>query len=185
MRFNASEYGHDVASILALDGDGHKLRPLVITGCTSAEARRRVQNARAQALFPVSRAPEAAHSGLFLYFGCFDEAHSIAQEIHATEGSFWHGILHRQEPDAGNASYWFRRVSSHPVFPALRDVAEAILAQYPATGFDVGARWEPLAFIDFCEQARRSPGSEADQAAMEIQRAEWQLLFDYCARQPA
>jgi hypothetical protein len=42
-------------------------------------------------------------------------------------------------------------------------------------------RWEPLEFIDLCEKARREPGSELEMVAREIQRAEWQLLFHYCA----
>ncbi len=40
---------------------------------------------------------------------------------------------------------------------------------------------DPFAFIDFCEQARRRPGSESEQLALRIQLAEWQILFDYCA----
>jgi hypothetical protein len=65
-------------------------------------------------------------------------------------------------------------VGAHPVFPALREHAAAI-------GVDFGPRWDPLAFIRFCEEARREPGSERERQALEIQRAEWQLLFDYCA----
>ena len=57
--------------------------------------------------FPRARVPEAALSGLYLYFSCWDEAHVIAQDLSSAEGSFWHGIVHRQEPDAENASYWF------------------------------------------------------------------------------
>jgi hypothetical protein len=32
-----------------------------------------------------------------------------------------------------------------------------------------------------CERARQQPGSDAERKAIETQRAEWQLLFDYCA----
>ncbi len=31
------------------------------------------------------------------------------------ECELWHAILHRQEPDAGNAAYWFRQAGPHPV----------------------------------------------------------------------
>jgi hypothetical protein len=40
-----------------------------------------------------------------------------------------------------------------------------------------------MAFIDYCEAARKNPGSPDEQKALLIQRAEWQLLFDWCAKQ--
>jgi len=52
-------------------------------------------------------------------FSCFDESHEIVQNVHSHEGSFWHAILHRQEPDSGNAAYWFRRVGAHKIFRDL------------------------------------------------------------------
>jgi hypothetical protein len=87
-------------------------------------------------------------------------------------------IVHRQEPDAGNAGYWFRQVGAHPVFPALRERAAEI-------GVDFGPRSDPIAFINLCERARQEPGSDAERLALETQRAEWQLLFDYCAAKSA
>ncbi len=114
-------------------------------------------------------------AGLYLYFSCLDEAHTIAQGLATAEGAWWHAIMHRQEPDAGNSAYWFRQVGAHPVFPALRDAAAAL-------GVDFGAVWDPFAFIELCERVRRAPGSDDEQRAREVQRAEWQLLFDFCAR---
>lgn len=182
MQFETSAYGPEVAAILALAGGGWRLMPLAGGTCSSEEAARRLREARAAALFPGARAPEAALSGLWLYFSCLDEAHRVAQEIPTPEGSFWHGIMHRQEPDPGNSAYWFRRTGHHPVFEPLRAEAQQILAEHPGADFELGPAWDPFAFIDFCERARRQPGSEAEQAARKIQRAEWQLLFDYCAR---
>jgi hypothetical protein len=176
--FDASAYGEAVSSILALDGNGERLMPLAVLpggGRRGAEqALALIQTNTARGLFPNARAPEAAMAGLYLYFSYLDEAHEIAQGDGSAEGSFWHAILHRQEPDAGNASYWFRRVGAHSIFPALRDRAAAI-------GVNFGARWDPFAFIDLCEKARTHPGSAAEMQAMEVQRAEWQLLFDHCA----
>lgn len=181
MEFNASAYGADVAAILALDGGGNRLMPLAEGTCSSEEARERLARSTARGLFPASRSPEAAFSGLWLYFSCLDESHAVSQDIATPDGSFWHGIMHRQEPDAGNAAYWFRRVGPHPAFPALAREASALAGQHPKAGFQVGARWDPFLFIDFCEAARRKPGSEAERLALLIQRAEWQILFDYCA----
>jgi hypothetical protein len=173
MPFDPAAYGHEVAGILALDGNGERLMPLAMGRCSSEEARQRLGAAKAPLLFPGSRAPEAALSGLYLYFSCLDEAHKIAQEISTPEGSYWHAMVHRQEPDAGNSGYWFRSVGAHPIFPALRQSAAEI-------GVDFGPRWDPFKFIDLCENARLRPGSLEERQALEVQRAEWQLLFHYC-----
>ena len=175
MSFDPQIYGSAVAAILHLDGDGQRLLPLATAGGGSPQARDRIRAAGATQLFPKSRAPEAALAGLYLYFDCWKEAHETAQDIAGPEGAYWHAIVHRMEPDAGNSAYWFRQVGAHAIFPALRDAAAEV-------GIDVGPRWKPEAFIELCERAGQAPGSELERQAREAQRAEWQLLFDYCAR---
>ena len=133
-----------------------------------------LQSAQSARLFPNSREPDAAMCGLYLYFSCRDEAHEIAQEIGTAEGSYWHAIVHRQEPDSANSAYWFRKTGRHAIFTDLRREAAAL-------GVDFGPQWNPVAFIEFCERARREPGSKREQQALAVQRVEWQLLFDYCA----
>lgn len=160
MAFDPQQYGPEVAAILGLDGAGERLMPLVREACSSDEARTRIRAAGASKLFPHSRAPEAALAGLYFYFGCWTEAHETAQEVGTPEGSYWHAMVHRQEPDAGNSAYWFRQVGEHPIFPVLARIAGV-------------ERWNPMEFIRRCEH-----GSTREQ---ELQRAEWQLLFDYCA----
>jgi hypothetical protein len=182
LEWNPQRYGALVADILALAENGERLMPLAEGACCSPDALHRIRDAKVDELFPGARAPQAALAGLYLYFSCRDEAHEVAQEDASTEGSYWHGILHRQEPDAGNASYWFQRVGKHPVFPPLLEAAEAIAASHPDASMHFAKEWDPFAFIDICERARRQPGSELERAAREIQRAEWQRLFDYCAR---
>jgi len=185
MEFDPAVYGKEVAAILALDGAGMRLMPLALGRCSNQEAARRIAAASPRELFPAAPHPEAAYAGLWLYFSCLDEAHRTAQQIHTAEGSFWHAIMHRQEPDPGNSAYWFRRTGDHPVFEPLHEAATEILSRYPGVSFPLGERWDPFAFIDFVEAARRRPGSAEENLALEIQRAEWQLLFDYCARPPA
>jgi hypothetical protein len=125
--------------------------------------------------------PSSAFAGLLLFFGDWERAHTVAQDIETIDGSYWHAIVHRQEPDAGNAGYWFRQVGNHPIFPALRDEAANILQRYPAP-FKLASSWSPTAFIDLCETALNQPGSNVEQAAIEIQHAEWKLLFEWCIR---
>ncbi len=180
-QFDPKAYGGEIASLLALDQDGARLVPLAEGTCSSLEARGRLAVASARELFPASWSPAGAMSGLWLYFSCFDECHTVCQDLETPEGSFWHGILHRQEPDASNAGYWFRRVGSHPVFPRIHAAAAEILSRYTSS-LNLKDHWDAMAFIDFCEEARRKPGSDSEKAALEIQRAEWQILFDYCAR---
>jgi hypothetical protein len=171
-----------VAGILALAENGERLMPLAQGSCCSQEALGRIQSSPVETLFPAARAPRAALAGLYLYFSCREEAHDIAQSDSSADGSYWHGIVHRQEPDVDNASYWFRRVGKHPVFPGLLEAAQAIAAAHPGADLNLAGEWDSLAFIDVCERARRQPGSELDRIALEIQRVEWQRLFDYCAQ---
>lgn len=181
MNFDSHAYSAEVASILALDGAGDRLIPLVAQQCSSPAAHAAIQASTPRKLFPNAPSPEAAVAGLWLYFSCFEEAHGIAQDLSTIEGSLWHGIIHRQEPDSGNAAYWFRRAGPHPTFPALVKKAAEIVSHYPEAEFRPSARWDPFGFILFCERARAQPGSRSEAAALEIQRAEWQLLFDHCA----
>lgn len=159
--------------------------PLISGNCSSSEARARLTGKHGADLFGGSHAPDAALAGLWLYFSCADECHTLAQDIHSPEGSFWHAILHRQEPDSGNAAYWFRRVGQHAIFSGLCQAADEILARYPEAEFRTGGKWDPFSFVMFCERARQQPHSSSERAALEIQRAEWQLLFDHCARRPS
>lgn len=182
MQFDPAVYGEKTAQILALAEDGQRLMPLVAGQPRSPEAQRAIGAASADELFPNAGAPKGALAGLWLYFSCFEEAHETAQNDSSVEGSLWHAILHRQEPDSGNSAYWFRRAGNHAVFPALVEEAAEIIRRHPGAEFRPSVKWDPFGFILFVERARQQPGSPSELAALEIQRAEWQLLFDYCAR---
>jgi hypothetical protein len=182
MQWNPTVYGAAVTDLLALAGNGERLMPVAEGTCCSAEALRRIRDSKVEDLFPAARAPRAALAGLYLYFSCRDEAHEVAQDDSSTDGSYWHAIVHRQEPDPDNAGYWFHHVGRHPVFGALLEKARAIAAAHPEVSLDFSGTWDAGAFVSICERARLQPGSGLELAALEIQRAEWQLLFDHCAR---
>jgi hypothetical protein len=173
--FNSADYGTRIGDILALDGGGERLMPLAHGTCSSREAYKLLKAASPRELFSSSRAPEAAMAGLWLYFSCLDEAHNLAQDVDTPDGSFWHAIMHRQEPDAGNAAYWFRRVGKHAIFPDLHDAAMAL-------GYPCGTSWDPFAFIEACEEARHRPGADGELLLRRVQLAEWQRLFQHCAQ---
>jgi hypothetical protein len=97
-------------------------------------------------------------AGLWLYIDDLDRSHTVSQGMDDETGSFWHGIMHRREGDFSNSHYWFRRVGRHP--------AMALIPGYDAH-----------AFIDAVAAAH----AQAPEALVQMQRAEWQALFRWCA----
>jgi hypothetical protein len=116
----------------------------------------------------------ACRAGLWLAFDFLDESHEISQGIHTAEGSYWHALLHRREPDYSNSRYWFRQVGRHPVFEGLAKEARELGS--PAAG-----EWDPFAFVDACERAIGT-GAAEEELCRRVQRAEWELLFAWCWR---
>ncbi len=104
-------------------------------------------------------------AGLFLWNDDFEQSHAYAQSAHNAEGSYWHAILHRREPDYSNAQYWYSRVGSHPVFHKMAKL-------YPG--------WKPDHFILQCRN-QKSPGDAAK--LLEKQTKEFELLFEHTFQQ--
>lgn len=124
----------------------------------------------------------ALAAGLLQVLDAWEASHEAAQEADDRgEGRFspyWHGIAHRREPDAGNASYWFRRVGRHALFPALAEAARPLVD--PADPGPVGRDgWDPFAMIDRCTRARR--GTDQERLARRLQRLEMAMLLDATA----
>ena len=155
--FNPADYGTAVAELLATP----RLAPLG-PGSPDPSLSPKLQ---ATDLPPLCRA------GLWLYFDFLDESHRLSQDIETPDGSFWHAIMHRREPDAENSKYWWRRVGKHPVLARL-------VEQTPALGYTLVSA---PAFVDYCERARDT-GTADEEIARRVQLLEWQLLFDHCYR---
>lgn len=170
MDWNPALYGPEAARLLALAGDGRRLMPLVSPRSTDKELAAELDRP-SRAIFPRAARPEAAHAGLWLYFGFFEESHEIAQDLKTADGSYWHGILHRMEPDPWNAGYWFDRVGQHSVYPEVNAAAKEL-------GYKTASRWDAKAFVAACDDVNASNQELLEQ----VQLAEWQILFHYCAK---
>ncbi len=169
MDADALDLGAAIQSLLSPDGDGLRAMPLVPSSprdCPELDSLRAMSIAD---LFPEAeiRSPSDARcvqSGLLLYFSALDESHTISQGIRTSSGSYWHGIMHRQEGDWSNAKYWFRRTGRHPVFAELeRETCE---------------QWDPFGFVDRCAAA--SAGRSGKHGPARRQMLEWRLLIQHC-----
>ena len=124
----------------------------------------------------------ALKAGLFLLGDFFDDSHTC---------DYWHAILHRREPDYGNAKYWFRHVGRHPVFAELATSVERLLAAATGSLAATLARWhdrlvsrgdwDPLAFVDLCAAAESDPELKAWCA--QVQFDEMLLLLESTIRE--
>ena len=116
-------------------------------------------------------------AGIWLQFGFLHESHEISQSIKTQDGSYWHGLMHREEGDYWNSKYWFERVGEHPIH-----------TRYSEAGFELPPEffsedvWQASAFVDFCEAAESTVDLERTELRDVWKRREWEYLLEYCVR---
>ena len=52
----------------------------------------------------------------------------------------------------------------------------------PRARIESQPQWDPFWFVDECETVQGRADADLEQQLREVQRREWQLLFDYCYR---
>lgn len=121
---------------------------------------------------------ELAKSAALLWHDDLEASHKISQGIQTREGSFLHGIMHRREPNASNAKYWFGLVGEHPAFEVLASSVKAL--GQSSTSIDAllpDGTWEPFRFVDACIRAAQNPETQIHQTLQRIQQLEFEALI--------
>ena len=193
------KYSSTIAGIVRQLETRDPLPPLAPSEEWDGELTDRIEDISLKALFDGQSVKDstmgyALQSGLLLWNDALDASHTISQGIESRTGSYWHGIMHRREPDYSNAKYWFRQVGAHPTFPALRERALVLvqsgsaesdsLADY-VEGIEEIEDWDAFRFVDWCQAADgdRSTPEAVKSFLQVVQVEEIKLLLDYSYQQ--
>lgn len=140
-------------------------------------------------------------AGLYQQNDDLEASHTLCQEVDREcglpEASYWHGIVHRREPDFSNARGWFRKAEGLGALPEIHRAAGAFLQrvlQMPEYGesrevalqflrhLQSHGTWDPLYFLDLCEACTTGGSTEAQRLLEEAQEVEFTTLFDWTYR---
>ena len=189
------EYSSTIATIVQKLETRDPLPPLAPSEEWDSQLSNRISDLSLEMLFDGqsiedSTMGSAVQSGLLIWNDALDASHTISQDIESKTGSYWHGIMHRREPDYSNAKYWFGRVGVHPIFPALRERALGLLqsgsteseslADY-AQAIGETEDWDAFRFVDWCQAADgdRSTPEAVKTFLQTVQVEEIKLLLSY------
>ena len=124
---------------------------------------------------------QVARAGLLLAAGGLEEAHAIVQQLETPEAYYWHGIVHRREPDWSNARYWFRRLGHHVVLDELTNLMKTDSMISTKESFP-SMKWDPFTFVDLCEKCENGDHPELSGELLILQQCEIGKLLEYCFR---
>ncbi|MCS7033048.1 MAG: hypothetical protein NZ561_03530 [Phycisphaerae bacterium] len=122
-------------------------------------------------------------AGLWLWHDWLDRSHSISQQTHTIEGSYWHAIMHRREGDFWNSRYWLDRCHGHPALVPMGAGVTHLLTSHRSDKsllqLSLG-QFDCRGFVDLVEEIHQTPDDPRFPLAIEIQRLEWILLLQHC-----
>lgn len=189
-------YTSAIAEIIEKLEAGNPLPPLVPENTWSSELTDTLLTLSLEELFDGQSLKDdifggAIKSGLLLWNDALDDSHDVSQELGNNTGSYWHGIMHRREPDYSNAKYWFGRVGTHPIFPELRERTIAFfketsnpseaLSQIGQT-IEAQEHWDAYQFIDWCQAAENDLSLDVTRFLQQVQAEEIKLLLAHSYR---